>query len=912
MDCRCLLVLVAVLVAGEGYVCGQAAEPEKPFRGKTFSEWRALLQHPEPKMRSRAATALGLGPFGKQAIAPLMQALPDSNPHVRQSILIALRDIGPRAPDEVPLLAETIAKHWEGADVLQALRALGPGAVPALLEKGKGGSWWEIRPHIASMGPAALPPLVEALNNPAMEMRRLSAVMMGGLGSEAVPSLIQALGDRTWDVRSAALESLADIGPRALPARPALLPLLAHKDAFVRDSALKALASIDLAFAIPLIIERSPEEFAVRCLLQRGPQGVKAVRERFATLERRWRRVLLELDRVTAADALPLLLDGLADPEASIRRVAASKLACSEADLAPVLGRLASALAKEDGRSCEWILRAIARICPLPAEGLAILAGALRHRDYLVITEAADQLGRLGAAAFPVLPQILDCLRDPRDCVRRSALQVLGKVAPGDREVVRAVCRALHDDDQWIRCDAATLLGSLLRHPGEVDGGPAHFTEVRDELQADLVVEDLRGCLRDSTALVRVAAAASLFKLGQGDDELLDKVAWEIVAPFGNSDKRRDGVHLQPFSALRQLGPKAARVVPILTLALWDTNVWVPPEAIEVLRRIGPASRTAIPSLRRILRNNHTEDAAAALSALVAISEEGTAAIHEEISTKPDLVHLVTNSSFKPTPDAAVLVPYVVEALARGSEQERRSALVALERLKPRTGSACDALVGCLGDESEQIRKIACRVLCSMGAAGRPAVPALCEMLLERNAELRVQAIASLQKIGPDPRIALPALVESLTDPNEEVRCRAAEALGSMGEAGRSASAALCAALRDQEERVRLAAAVALGQVEQSKERAVRELVILMESGKGAVRVEAAGALGRLDRGHPVVPALVRMLEDRALVRAATETLLQLHGHADEVAAFVRPLLRHKDYFVRRSAQRILWNLPKR
>jgi hypothetical protein len=41
MDCRCLLML-AVLVLAEGRVC---AEPEKPFRGKTFSECAGGFAH---------------------------------------------------------------------------------------------------------------------------------------------------------------------------------------------------------------------------------------------------------------------------------------------------------------------------------------------------------------------------------------------------------------------------------------------------------------------------------------------------------------------------------------------------------------------------------------------------------------------------------------------------------------------------------------------------------------------------------------------------------------------------------------------------------------------------------------------------------------------------------------------------
>jgi HEAT repeat protein len=812
-----------------------------------------------------------------------------------------------------------ISKHWEGEGVLQALRALGPGAAPAMLARGKGEFWFEIKFNFRRMGPAALPALLEGLRNPDPEMREMSADLIGDLGpngASAIPALAQSLGDRSAKVRCKAADGIANIGPVALAARPALLELLADKEDSVRAHARWALASIDLATGVPLLVEQlrdSNWQCAAICwLVESGPIGVKALHEQFHNLEHDSRHQALKKVRESSVNALPLLLEGLDDQAGSIRLVAASGLANSDLNLAPVLPRLLRALAQEEPTTASYVLQAIARIWPLPPKALATLAGALRHRHEEVAEIAATALRGLGAAAEPVLPQILDALRDHRRLVRRRAVSVLGCVAPEEPEVVRAICGALRDEDDDLRSQAAHLLGAIRADAGQVDGKMQPLSGVSSDVRTNLVIEALRARLRDSNDCVRLEATAALFRLGAGDDEMLKSAAWKVLETCGKSTVPLNAAQLRAISLLEELGPRAAQAVPVLTLALWDRNVFIPSMAAEALRSIGPAARGAIPSLRRLLHSDHSDDGAAALAALAAIGEEGAAAIHEELARNPGLIQLVDASAFKPTPGAAVFILYLIERLQSGSEEERTRALVALERLKLRSRSVCDGLVRSLTDENEMIRMIACRVLGSMGAVARPAIPALCEMMLERNADLRAQAIASLQEIGPDTRIALPALVESLTDPDEGVRCRAAEALGSMGEAARPASAALCAALRDPEDRVRLAAAMALGRVEESKERAVQELAILMESGKKSVRVEAAAALSQLDPKHPVVPALVRMLEHAPTRLEVVEILLNLPRQADEVAAFVRPLLRHKEYGVRRAAQRILWTIPRR
>src|SRR5262245_28247869 len=79
---------------------GDAAEPKR-FHGRTFLEWQHLLKSNDAAERSRAATALGLGGFGRPAVLPLMQALTDPCDQVQWQACSALWHIGPEAIEAV-------------------------------------------------------------------------------------------------------------------------------------------------------------------------------------------------------------------------------------------------------------------------------------------------------------------------------------------------------------------------------------------------------------------------------------------------------------------------------------------------------------------------------------------------------------------------------------------------------------------------------------------------------------------------------------------------------------------------------------------------------------------------------------------------------------------------------------------
>jgi HEAT repeat protein len=82
---------------------------------------------------------------------------------------------------------------------------------------------------LGRMGPAAVPALIQALQNPDVSVRRKAVEVLGRVGpdaKDAVPELVKLLDDPDEDVRKSAARTLGRIGPPAQDAVPALVRTL--------------------------------------------------------------------------------------------------------------------------------------------------------------------------------------------------------------------------------------------------------------------------------------------------------------------------------------------------------------------------------------------------------------------------------------------------------------------------------------------------------------------------------------------------------------------------------------------------------------------------------------------------------------------------------------------------------------
>ena len=218
-----------------------------------------------------------------------------------------------------------------------------------------------------------------------------------------------------------------------------------------------------------------------------------------------------------------------------------------------------------------------------------------------------------------------------------------------------SLVRALEDQDQWVRGQAAMAL---------VEMGAAAEPSVRR------IVE----LFRHEALEVRVAAAAACGGMGQG-------AVPELITALADRDPN---VRWSAASALGQMGPVAKEAVPRLISALQDEEYWVQGKAATALGRIGAA---AVPIIRAALENENSSDR---WLAILALGQIGPAA--------RDTVPLLTDALNDPDgnvrgwaayalgemgPAAKDAVPWLMETLDDEFEIVREWARFALRRISP-------------------------------------------------------------------------------------------------------------------------------------------------------------------------------------------------------------------------------------
>jgi HEAT repeat protein len=134
---------------------------------------------------------------------------------------------------------------------------------------------------------------------------------------------------------------------------------------------------------------------------------------------------------------------------------------------------------------------------PIEGKSAAELEAMLRGGDATAQAQGALGLSKLGPAAAPAVPALIDALKSPQTLVRQNAALALGEVGPGAKAAVPALAEALRDREWVVRRQAAVALGRL---------GP----------DARPAVPALERLTRDANSLVSKAAREALQKVGRG------------------------------------------------------------------------------------------------------------------------------------------------------------------------------------------------------------------------------------------------------------------------------------------------------------------------------------------------------------------------------------------------------------
>ena len=286
----------------------------------------------------------------------------------------------------------------------------------------------------------------------------------------------------------------------------------------------------------------------------------------------------------------------------------------------------------------------------LPAEtsNVTRLIDQLRNTDPQVRFAAAEELGRLGSAAEPAEPALIDALRqaeppstehglvldtpidqpEPPD-VRRAAIEALGKIGPPAQRAVPALEIALLHGDRTIRSSIAVSLGQI--------GGPA--------------LRSLISMLRDGDNKVRTCAIFALKDMALASNAVVPALV-EVLNDGNQSGRIRKGV----IDTLEEIGPVAQAAVPALTNILKDRSAdqhvhsGARHAAASALGAIGVGAREAVPALKDALKD--VDDEGTCSLAAVALGKIGLAAQ----AAMPDLVDVLQRKDYSRGSAAAALV----------------------------------------------------------------------------------------------------------------------------------------------------------------------------------------------------------------------------------------------------------------
>ncbi len=307
------------------------------------------------------------------------------------------------------------------------------------------------------MGPAAVPYLVEALDDERTSVRRSAARTLAKLGPDAhaaIPKLTELL--RTDEpIRDRVAYTLKDLGE---PGIDALVDALEFEAS--RDSALNALS---LAPMIPdrgvAVILRLPEEVEVpspvlfRALTYESVPHERAVAVAVRCLERNDRRndaaaVLANLH----AEKIEVPVERVAQVLAEVLRErddgqAVFALGRLGTHAAPAVPELVKLVDHQAWHISSWAQQALRGVGPAVAPYEAVFLERARKSDVRARGMALSVLGTMGPEAENALYALLGALEDPVLDVRMTASQALGGRPDAADVVIPALVRAIEQPD---------------------------------------------------------------------------------------------------------------------------------------------------------------------------------------------------------------------------------------------------------------------------------------------------------------------------------------------------------------------------------------------------------------------------------------------------------------------------------
>lgn len=563
----------------------------------------AQLDDPDPTFRRRTLHALAkLAGGHADARSALYRGLTDADREVKVESLGLLNSVLRRGDEDCveplrPCLGDADPQiRAYAAGVLGQIKSAAAPLVPELIARMRDPDE-EVRAAAVQTvdgmqyeTPEMLGALLAALDDESEAVRRAAAHGLHEWG-HMYPEHTAAVFARVNDPDPDIARSAARLAGKAAEPTPELVAYLRETLRSAADDELRASAAAGLGnmkVAEPDVItdlfrflDATGRDEAVKALTQLGPDAMAGLGERLITrpdLRREITRTLFWQRGETGVTgaALPGLIACLGDPDSSTRSDAVKVIGDLRHAAAEALPRLRECLADGDQFVRSAAVAAVAKVCPTPADVLPDVLRVLGDEEQYPRKNAMEVLRDLEVPPEAKLPHILAALADDDKDMVQEAVKAAAKLGPVAAEAIPLLVPLLSHEDKWVRGHAVEGCGLV--------GGAAAVTQMRE-------------LLKDEEEWVRCKAATAFGDLGPAGGEAVPDLV-KLVSEDPDDDVRRSAAE-----ALGKLGatPEAAEAVAGLVAMLWSADGEARANAAQALGALGPVARPAVPELARAM-----------------------------------------------------------------------------------------------------------------------------------------------------------------------------------------------------------------------------------------------------------------------------------------------------------------------